>query len=489
MDELLELSATEVLARLRAKEVSSRELVEAHLQRIDAVNPVINAVVTLDPEGALKEAARADRLTVAGEVVGLLHGLPMTHKDTHRTRGMRTTQGSLLFRDDVPDKDDLIIERLRRAGVVSTGKNNVPEFGAGSHTFNEVFGTTTNPYAPDRSAGGSSGGLAAALAARIQPLGEGSDMGGSLRIPASFCNVVGFRPSYGVIPMPSPVNAWQWLGRTGPMARTVEDIALFMSAVAGPAPELPLAAPLTGASFEGSLEADLKGVRIGWSPDFGIGIPVEKEVLDVLEAQLSIFEEMGAVIEEASIDFREADTVFSATRAMNFAEGLGELVRHHRDLIKPEVVWNVELGWSLSAQDWIDVTAAATRLQQHVRSYFSEFDLFLSPGAQVVPFDASLRYPAAVAGEPSQTYLDWMRSACVLSATSLPVLSIPAGFTPDGLPVGFQLAANHYWDVQLLRWGKAFQDRTRVAERRPRLLEDVARSARRHDPAATLAGS
>ncbi|MFI7481328.1 amidase [Kocuria sp. M1R5S2] len=487
MDDLLELSATEMVALLRSRELSSRELVEAHLQRIDAVDPTLNAVVTLDADGAREAADDADRLTAAGAAVGPLHGLPMTHKDTHRTRGMRTTQGSPVLQDAVPEEDDLIIGRLRRAGVISTGKTNVPEFGAGSHTFNEVFGTTRNPYAPDRSAGGSSGGVAAAVAARIQPLGEGSDMGGSLRIPASFCNVVGFRPSYGVIPMPSPVDAWQWLGRTGPMARTVDDIALFMSAVAGPAPEVTPRAPLDGNAFTAPLDTTMEGVRIGWSPDFGIGIPVERAVLDVLEAQLSVFEDMGATVEEASIDLAEADAVFRAHRAMTFAAGLGDLVRRHRDLIKPEVVWNVEQGWALTAQDWIDTTAAATRLQQHVRSFFHRFDLFLSPAAQVVPFDAGLRYPAEVAGQPSETYLDWMRSACVLSATSLPVLSVPAGFTPEGLPVGFQLAVDHYQDVQLLRYGKAFEECTGWAARRPDLLQKVASSAGRHDPAAPLA--
>lgn len=469
MDDLLDMSAVECVANLRARTVSSRELVEAHLQRIEAVNPLINAVVTLDAEGALEAADRADERIIAGDPVGPLHGLPMTHKDTHRTRGMRTTQGSLVLQNEIPDEDDLIIARLRQAGVISTGKTNVPEFGAGSHTFNEVFGTTTNPYAPDRSAGGSSGGLAAAIAAGIQPLGEGSDMGGSLRIPASFCNVVGFRPSYGVIPTPSPVDAWQWLGRTGPMARTIEDIVLFMSAVAGPAPELPHSAPVDAASFTESLTGDLTGVRIGWTPDLGIGIPVERAVLEVLEAQLAVFEDMGAIVEEASIDFAEADTVFRTTRAMTFAAGLGDMVRDHRDLIKPEVVENVEQGWALTAQDWIDATAAATRLQNHVRSFFGTFDLLLSPGAQVVPFDASLRYPTHIAGQPAPTYLDWMRSACVLSATSLPVLSVPAGFTPEGLPVGFQLAADHYQDMRLLRCGRAFEERTAAADRRPTL--------------------
>jgi amidase len=482
MDDLLEASAVELARMLRAREVSSRELVEAHLRRIDEVNPVINAVVTLDPEGATAAAARADAITAAGGPVGPLHGVPMTHKDTHRTRGMRTTQGSPIFRDQVPRQDDLVIERLRAAGVVTTGKNNVPEFAAGSHTFNEVFGTTTNPYAPDRSAGGSSGGLGAALAARIQPLGDGSDMGGSVRIPASFCNVVGFRPSYGVIPAPSPLDAWQWLGRTGPMARTVQDIALFMTAVAGPVRELPLAAPLTGESFAGMPEeavgdpdGALAGVRIGWSPDFGIGIPVERPVLEVLQAQLGVFEELGAVVEEAAIDLREADRVFGATRAMHFAAHLGDVVRAHPQQVKPEVIWNVEKGWELTAREWIAVTAARTRLHRRVGDFFDRYDLFLGPTAQVVPFDATLRYPAEVAGVPSETYLDWMRSACVVSATGLPALSVPGGFTPDGLPVGWQLVANHYDDVRLLRWGRAYEQHTRFARRRPALLSSQGR--------------
>jgi amidase len=302
-------------------------------------------------------------------------------------------------------------------------------------------------------------------------------MGGSLRIPASFCNVVGFRPSYGVIPAPSPLDAWQWLGRTGPMARSVQDIALFMTAVAGPVPELPLAAPLTGESFAGLLaEADgdpdggLAGVRIGWSPDFGIGIPVERAVLDALEAQLGVFEELGAVVEEAAIDLREADRVFGATRALHFAAHLGDVVRARPQEVKPEIVWNVEKGWELTAKDWIAVTAARTRLQRRARDFFGRYDLFLSPTAQTVPFDAALRYPAEVAGVRSETYLDWMRSACVISATGLPALSVPGGFTPEGLPVGWQLVADHYDDVRLLHWGRAYERRTRFALRPPALV-------------------
>lgn len=243
-----------------------------------------------------------------------------------------------------------------------------------------------------------------------------------------------------------------------------------MSAAAGPVPQLPLAAPVNGSSFTGALNTDMHGVRIGWSANFGIGIPVDSEVAETLEAQLSVFEELGAVVEEATIDFSEADAVFHATRAMNFAEQYGELVRAHRDDIKPEVVWNVEAGWSLTAEQWIETTAASARLQQHVRTFFDTYDVFLSPAAQVVPFEASLRYPQRVAGTESQTYLGWMRSASVLSTTSLPVLSVPGGFTAEGLPVGFQMAAAPYRDVQLLGWGAAFEDRTRFADQAPTSL-------------------
>ncbi|HKU35034.1 MAG TPA: amidase [Paenarthrobacter sp.] len=458
-----ELSAVELTAAIRTKQISAREALAEHLQRIEDINPAINAVVTLDPEGAQSLAHQADQLTASGGALPPLHGLPLTHKDTNNTAGMRTTQGSLALRDFVPDADDLIIARLKAAGVVTTGKSNVPEFGAGSHTFNDLFGTTTNPYAPTLSAGGSSGGVAAVVASRIQALGDGSDMGGSLRIPASFCNVVGFRPSTAVIPMPSDVNAYAWLGRTGPMARTVEDIALFMSVTAGPDARVPHPAGLDPDVFRSSLEADLRGVRIGWSRDFGIGVPVEREIVEHLERQLSVFEDLGAIVEEATPDFSEADLVFGNMRAMDFAAGLGPILERSGDVIKPEVHWNVNKGLALTARDLIETAAARTRLERSVQEFFGRYDLFASPCAQVLPFDASLRYPASVAGVASETYLDWMRSACVLSATGLPVLSVPAGFSSAGLPIGLQLASNHYTDMQLLRWGRAFEQQTGYA--------------------------
>lgn len=466
------MSAVELTGAIRAKQLSAREALDAQLEQISAVNPQINAVVTLDPEGAHALATAADQRTAAAEGDSLppLHGLPMTHKDTHNTRGMRTTQGSVLFRDFVPDADDLIIARLKAAGAVTTGKSNVPEFAAGSHTFNEVFGTTTNPYAPDLSAGGSSGGAAAALGARIQAISDGSDMGGSLRIPASFCNVVGFRPTAGVVPTWPSRDLWSWLARSGPMARDVADIALMLTAVAGPGPGPAVLPSLSPETFAQPLERDLTGMRIGWTPDFGLGIPVEKEVLRVLEAQLGVFEELGARVEQATPDLQDADLVFRNVRALEFVQTLGDLVRDHPESIKPEIRWNVEQGQQLTGQDIAATAAARTRLALKVHEFFGGYDVLLAPAAQVLPFDARQRYPETINGQALPTYLDWMRSACVISATGLPALSMPAGFSAEGLPVGLQMVMNHGQDFQLLQVARAFEQATGYARRAPALV-------------------
>lgn len=467
MDEIQNFSAVELTRLIRRRDLSAREALESHIAAIEARNGPVNAVITTDFERASELAAAADERTARGAPTGLLHGLPMTHKDTFNTAGLRSTQGSKALEHNVPAQDDLQIARLAAAGAIRTGKTNVPEFGAGSHTFNDLFGTTTNPYDPSRSAGGSSGGVAAVVASRMQAFGDGSDMGGSLRIPASFCNVYGLRPSYGVIPLESAANAYSWLARSGPMARTVEDIALFMRASAGPT-SLPNPSPLTADDFRTPLP-NLDGVRIGYSFDFGIGMPIEPEVIAVLRAQLQVFEDAGAILEEATIDFSDADEVFQVTRAFDFATGIGPLLAEFGDVIKPEVIWNVEKGFDLDGAQMIAAQAARTRLEAAVQRFFSSYDAFLSPAAQVLPFDASWRWPKDIAGVAAETYLDWMRSACVLSATSLPVLAMPGGFTDGGLPVGWQLAANHYRDPDLLRWAAAHEQATDFAKQPPPL--------------------
>ncbi len=473
-----QLTAGELAAAIRRKEISAREALDAHYARIDAVNPALNAVVTQVRDRASEQASRADERTasVPAEELPPLHGLPMTHKDTHNTKGIRTTQGSSVFADFVPDFDDLIVERFAAAGAISTGKNNVPEFAAGSHTFNEVFGTTNNPYDVTRSAGGSSGGGAAAIAARIQPMGDGSDMGGSLRNPAAFCNVVGFRPSHGVIPLAPARNAWAWLARTGPMARSVDDIALAMSVLAGPDPRISAACPAIAADFA-ALAAEtpadearpLAGVRIGLTTDFGLGVPVEQEVLDVLVAQTKVFEQLGATVERACPDLRDADRVFDVTRAFDMATNLRAVVAQHRAQLKPEVVWNVEKGLELTATDLMDTAVARTRLHDAVRRFFDGYDVLLAPTTQVLPFESEQRWPTVVAGVEMQTYVEWMRSVCLISAAACPAISVPGGFSSTGLPVGLQLVAADGQDVNLLRVAGAYDTATRFADQAPAL--------------------
>ena len=478
--DLLHLSARDLAAAIRARTVSAREVLDAHFAMIDAVNPAVNAVVTQAREQAYEAATCADDLTArtpAGELP-LLHGVPMTHKDTHALAGVRTTSGSPVFAHHVPDRDDLIVARFRAAGVISTGKNNVPEFAAGSHTFNEIFGATANPYALDRSAGGSSGGAAAAIASRIQPLGDGSDMGGSLRNPAAFCNIAGFRPSAGLVPLATARNAWAWLDRSGALARSVDDLVLAMSVLTGPDPRVPVECPVRPTGFRALAAEDpaavrpLAGVRIGLSTDFGLGVPVESEVLEVLSAQVRVFEELGAVVEPGAPDLRDADEVFDVTRAFDMATNLRAVVAEHRELVKPEIVWNVEKGLALTAEQIMDAALARTRLHAAVRAFFARHDVLLVPTTQVLPFPSEDRWPRTVAGRPMRTYVEWIRSASLVSATGCPAISVPGGFSRGGLPVGLQLVAAHGCDIELLRTARAYDFATRHSETVPALPAD-----------------
>lgn len=467
-DELRWMSAGELAWRIRAGELSARDALRAHWDRIDAINPAINAVIFEDRDRAWTYAEAADARQAAGAPLGPLHGVPMTNKDTNDTAGMPNTWGSPLLQHVVPQQDSLIVARLRAAGAIMTGKNNVPEFAAGAHTFNEVFGTTGNPYDPSRSAGGSSGGAAAAIAAGIQPVGDGSDMGGSLRIPAAFCNVLGLRPSLGRVPSPG-ANSWMWLGRTGPMAREVSDLALMMSVISGPDPRVPTSIPETGVDFQVGLRRGIAGLRIGWSPDGGLGMPMDPEVVAVAERALAVLADAGAIVEEASPDLTEADEVFRQTRAFDYEFGWGELVRAHPDRVKPEVVENVAVGTRQTAAELHELARARTRLEARTRDYFDHYDLWVTPTAQLLPFPVEQRWPAEVAGHRMGDYLDWMRSVCVVSAMSTPAISVPAGFSRSGLPVGIQLVARQGADALLLRAAHAYEERTRWAQMHPRL--------------------
>jgi amidase len=478
-DDLCTRPATELAALVRAREVSARELVDAHLDRIDRLNPALNAIVTLDPDGARAAADAADARLAAGEPVGPLHGLPVAHKDTHATGGMRTTWGSPLHAENVPAHDELVVARLRGAGAIRVGKTNVPEFAAGSHTVNTVFGATHNPYRHGLSAGGSSGGAAAALAAGLVPIAEGSDMGGSLRNPAAFCNVVGLRPTPGRVPSHPVAIGWSQLSVQGPMGRTVADVALGLSALAGPDPRVPISLGEPGAPFAAPLPTELRGLRVAWTPDLGGRVPVDPAITAVLEASLGVFTDLGATVEEDCPDLRGADEVFGVLRAWLFEASYGDLVRTSPEKVKETIRWNAARGAELSGADVGRAEVAHTVLFERVVDFFERYDVLLAPTTQVLPFPVEVEYPTSVGDVQFDDYLGWMRSCTLISATGCPALSVPGGFTADGLPVGLQVVGAPRADRRVLEVGHAFEQATGFGRRRPEPAQSaVGRAAR-----------
>ena len=467
-DELCWLSATELAARIRRRDVSCREVMDAHLDRIARVNPRLNAIVTLLAEQGRERAVAADERLARGEAVGPLHGLPIAHKDLVLTKGVRTTLGSPIFADFVPDQDEIIVERLRAAGAIMIGKTNTPEFGAGSQTYNQVFGATRNPYDSSMTCGGSSGGAAVALATGMLPIADGSDLGGSLRNPASFCNVVGLRPAPGRVPTWPHRVGWFPLAVEGPLARTVQDVALLLSVMAGPDPRAPIAIAESGAQFRQPLERSFAGVRVAWSPTLG-GLPVDPRVGAVLDAARPVFADLGCAVDEATPDFQDADEVFRVWRAWYFDLALGELLPEHRAAMKETVVWNIEEGAKLNGPQIGRAEKQRTLLYHRVREFMEHYEFLVLPVSQVPPFDVRQPYVTEINGVAMETYLDWMRSCSYVSVTGLPAISVPAGFTPEGLPVGVQIVGRHQDELGVLRLAYAFEQATRVGARLPAL--------------------
>ncbi|NUS51612.1 MAG: amidase [Nocardioidaceae bacterium] len=460
-------SARAMAAAVAGKEISARELLDLHLDRIADTNPAVNAVVSLDEERAWERAAEADEQLARGEPVGALHGLPHAFKDTHEVAGWRTTFGSPLRADHVPKRDELIVERIRRAGVVTIGKTNVPEWAAGSHTFNPVFGTTRNPYDLSRSAGGSSGGAAAALASGMVPLADGSDMGGSLRNPASFCNVVGLRPSVGRVPAWPSTNGWELTSTGGPMARNVQDLALLLSVVAGPSRRAPMSQETPGSAFAPPLAGDLSGVRVALSVDLGGAFQVDHAVADVVRRQAGVLADAGAVVEEDHPVLHSADAAFRTLRAWLFQHRFRTMLDKRPDAFKPSLRANIEAGASLTGADVARAYQQLTSIHDRMRAFFEHYDVLALPVSQVPPFSAEEEYPADINGEPQPTYLDWMRSCYLVTVTGCPAVSVPAGFTDEGWPVGLQLVGPHRAERRLLEVAQAFERVTRVGDRRP----------------------
>lgn len=468
-DDICMAPAVEQARRLRAREVSAVEVLHAHLDQIAATNPAVNAIVTLTDELAREEAASADRALAAGEEVGLLHGLPVVHKDFIATAGIRTTLGSPLYADNVPSVSALSVQRLKQAGAVTVGKSNTPEFAAGSQTYNALFGATRNPYDTTRTSGGSSGGAAAALACGMVPLADGTDMGGSLRNPASFCNVVGLRPSPGRVPVwPSPAP-WSPLIVHGPMARTVADVALMLAATAGPDSRSPIALEEPGSRFLGSLERDFTGVRVAWSTNLG-QLPVEPAVTAALERQRSVLTDIGCRVDEVEPDFTGADEAFRVWRAWLFELILGRHYDEDRDRLGEDVQWNVRQGRELTGPMLAAAETGHAALYFRLRDFMEDYEFILAPVVQVLPFDVDVTYPRSIDGVEAPAYIDWMKSCSWVSATGLPAASVPFAFSDDGLPVGLQVIGRPRDDWGVLQFCHAVEQASETGHVRPPLL-------------------
>jgi amidase len=472
-EELVFLPAVEQLQRLRRRELSAHELITAYLQQIERVNPRVNAIVTLVADAALAAARQSDERRARGDNLGLLEGLPVVHKDLLETKGIRTTFGSPIYRDYVPTFDALTVQRWKQAGAITLGKTNTPEFGAGSQTFNPVFGATPNPYDLSRTCGGSSGGAAVRLACGLTSLADGSDTGGSLRNPASFCNVVGLRPSPGRVPVWPDELGWFTLSVEGPLARTVQDLALSLSALSGPDPRSPIAIREPGRLFQADLQRDWRDVRLAWSPTLG-GLPVESQVLEVLQTALPVLRSLGCQIEEADPGWQDADEIFKVLRAWRFDAQFGELLKTHRDQLKDTIIWNAEEGARLSGAEIAAAERKRTRLFHRLRHFFDRFDYLLAPVVQVLPFGLEQPYVREINGQPMSTYIDWMKSCYYISIAGLPALSVPAGFSREGLPVGLQIIGPHQNDFAVLQLGYAFQEASNYWQHRPTIAAPTA---------------
>ncbi len=459
-------SAVDIARLIRAKKLSAREALAAHLKQIERVNPKVNAIVTLAPEMAAEAAAKADEMQARGENLGPLHGLPVAHKDLLETRGIRTTFGSPLYKDYIPTEDDLVVERMRRAGAIIVGKTNTPEFGSGSQTFNKVFGATGNPFDLTKTCGGSSGGAAVALACGLVPVATGSDMGGSLRNPAAFCNVVGFRPSPGRVPNPKAEFAWWLLSTSGCLGRSVADLAFALSTLAGPDSRAPLSIGEPGEIFARPLDRDFKGVRVAWFKDLG-GVPFDPRVRAVVDGHRKTFESLGCVVEAAEPDFAPAEIAFRVLRAWNSANTYGSRLREHPDAFKDTLKGEIEEGLRLTGMDLARAEAAHSQLWRRFQAFLENYEYFVLPTTQLPPFDINTPWPREIAGVKFDNYIDWMKSCWYISTTGNPAASVPGGFTPEGLPIGVQIVGRNKEDFSVLQMAHAFEQATGFGGKRP----------------------
>jgi amidase len=461
---LIRETACTVVDKLKSGEVTPLDLLDALEARIAAVDDKVNALPTLCFDRARAHAKALMQKPVAER--GVLAGLPVPIKDLTDVAGVLTTQGSPIYRDRIPERSDLLVEHLERNGGVIYAKSNTPEFGAGANTFNEVFGATRNPFDTSRSAAGSSGGAAVALATGMAWLAHGSDLGGSLRNPASFCGIVGLRPSIGRVAHTPKFMVDNTTSVQGPMARTVEDLALMLDAMSGECPADPRSLPAPATSFLSAARSGARPKRVAYSPDFGI-TPVDPEVAAITRKAAERFAELGAIVEEAHPDFSEAHECFHVLRAFSFAMTKAELLRTKRDQLKPEVIWNIEEGLKLSVEQITRAQAQRLAMTERTLKFFESYDLLLSPATIVAPFPVENRYVAECGGKTFSNYIEWVAIAYAITLACAPALSLPCGFTASGLPVGLQIVAAPRGEARLLAGAKTLEDVLGLASSTP----------------------
>ncbi|HET8922283.1 MAG TPA: amidase [Candidatus Acidoferrum sp.] len=464
------MPARQMMDLVRQKKLSSREVMQAHLKQIGRVNPKVNAIVTLVPEEQLMaQASAADESLAKGKWLGALHGLPVGVKDLHETNGIRTTYGSPLHRDYIPDFDCRVVQREKKAGAIVVGKTNVPEFGLGSQTFNPVFGPTRNPYDVTKTCGGSTGGGSVALACGMVPLADGSDMGGSLRNPPNFCNIVGIRPSPGRVSDVPTHLGWFTLSVPGPVARNVSDCAFFLSVLAGFDSHSPISLETPAAQFAEPLGGrSFKAVRVALFKD--LGLPWEAEVKSAVQAQGKVFESLGCIVEEAEPDFRDANECFVGWRHWATELAFGDQLATHGDQLNEYIHWHVEEGRKLTGSYLSRIEAKRTALFERMHAFLSKYEFFILPVNQVLPFDVNQHYPAEIAGAKMENYIAWMKSAYYISTVGNPAMSVPCAFSASGLPIGIQIVGRHHDDWGVLQMAYAFEQATNIGKRRPTIL-------------------
>jgi Asp-tRNA(Asn)/Glu-tRNA(Gln) amidotransferase A subunit family amidase len=480
MTEPCDLPAVEARMLIGAKRLAPTELLESCIARIEAVDHAVNAMVARDFDRARAAAKQADAAVARGDALPLLHGLPVGIKDLEMVGGLRTTSGSPIFRDFVPEQDQRSVAAIRAAGAIILGKTNVPEWGAGANTRNTVYGATSNPFDPARSAAGSSGGSAVALATGMVPIASGSDTGGSLRNPAAFCGVVGFRPTPGLVATERVSTGWSPLHVLGPMARTVPDAAMLLAAMASDDPRDPLATTILGRPVRRAEDiwplpsVDLSRLRVALTPDFGFA-PTERLVADTFAAKTGLFRHVFAVAEDATPDCSGADEAFEVLRAVGFLANHLERVRTRPNEVGPNVHANVEEGLRYSAQDVATAMVRQTALYRRFVAFFERFDVILTPSICISPRPWSELYPTEIDGKPTRTYFHWLALAYVVTLAALPAVSLPVGLDARGMPFGLQIVGRRGGDAAVLAVAAALEHLLAGDARTARPVPDIGK--------------